>query len=133
MTDNQRSMSRASVKWTSRKATTKLICYASPVFTAVYTMPWFIHSTIIPLLFLIHSWCVWQPERLIQLWNPTRIRRSIGTKCHPPITPCSIGLGLVCTIFDEICNHQSRSSSIGTKMPPSHQYSVPLGWSWFVK
>ena len=96
MTDNQRSMSRTSVKRTSRSADDKthMLCFSN-FYGCIHDLPWFI----IPLLFLIHSWCVWQRRRLIQLWNPTRIRQSIGTKCHPPITPCSIGLDLICTIF----------------------------------
>ena len=129
MTDNQRSMSRTSVKRTSRSADDKthMLCFSN-FYGCIRDLPWFI-----PLLFLIHSWCVWQRRRLIQLWNPTRIRQSIGTKCHPPITPCSIGLDLICTIF--MRDMQSSITVIfhWNQVPTSPQHSVPLGWSWFVK
>ena len=130
MTDNQRSMSRTSVKRTSRSADDKthMLCFSN-FYGCIHDLPWFI----IPLLFLIHSWCVWQRRRLIQLWNPTRIRQSIGTKCHPPITPCSIGLDLICTIFMRYAIINHGHLTLEPKVPTSHQNSVPLGWIWFVK
>ena len=61
---------------------TKLICYASPVFIEVCT------STD-ALIYPINLYSFWSSSaelRLIELWKLTRIRRSIVTKCHPPIT-----------------------------------------------
>ena len=67
--------------------TTKLICYASLVFTSVYTFtclglsirPYLYSFWFIALVSLL-------PGGLIQLWNLTRISQSIVTKCHSPIT-----------------------------------------------
>ena len=113
---------------------TKLICYASLVFTFVYTSFKCLGLSIRPYLYSL--WFIalvsLLPERLIQLWNPTGISRSIVTKCHSPITILFhwAGLGLynfyhmqssITVIFN--CNH----------MPPSDQNSVPLGWTWFVQ
>ena len=139
MTDNQRSMSRTSVKWTSRSCDDKthMLCFSN-FYGCIHDLPWFI----IPLLFLIHSWCVWQRRRLIQLWNPTRIRQSIGTKCHPPITPCSIGLDLICTIFMRyaIINHGHLPLEPSANLPSTF-CSIGLElvckvngkqWMWFV-
>ena len=151
-------------KWTLRSVDDKthMLCFSSfYICVHVVQMPWIVHSTI-PLLFMIHSPGVsGRVGRLIQLWNPTLISRSIVTKCRCPITIlfhwaglglynfyhmqssitvilfCSIGL--VCTkndmqwtwLVSKIINHQSQSFLSNTRDDWYYILSWFLGQTYY--
>ena len=119
-------------------STTKLICYASPVFTSVYTSFTCLGLSIRPYLYSL--WFIALVSLLagglIQLWNPTRISQSIVTKCHCPITILFHWAGLGLYNLFMICNHQSRSSSIVTMYHPKitilfHWAGLALYNKWY--
>ena len=128
---------------TERRRQNSYVMLLGFLHLCIYTWLLYTWCQVIPLLFLIRSRSAGLAERLIQLWNPTRIRQSIVTKCHPPITILFHWAGPGLYNFYEICMQSSITvifSGNQVPYPPPPYCSTVLAlvcklngiqWIWF--